>query len=58
MLGEDILVAPVVTKGTFERRVVFPAGRWQDADGNQYEGGTSVVLASPLDKLLWFRRVG
>jgi alpha-glucosidase (family GH31 glycosyl hydrolase) len=58
MLGENLLVAPVVTKGTFERKVVFPAGRWQDAEGNVYEGDTAPVLAAPLNKLLWFRKIG
>lgn len=57
MLGEDILVAPVVTKSTFERSVVFPSGRWQDEEGNVYEGGTRCVLPSPLSRLLWFKRV-
>ena len=57
MLGEKILAAPVVTKGTFERKVVFPQGRWQDAEGRVYEGGTSEVLPAPLDKLLWFRKI-
>jgi len=47
----------VITKGTFERRVFFPQGRWQDADGTVYEGSSSAVLPAPLDKLLWFRRV-
>lgn len=56
MLGEDILVAPVVTKGTFEREVVFPAGEWMDEEGNIYAGDTRVTLPSPLNKLLWFRR--
>lgn len=57
MLGEKLLAAPVVTKGAFERKVVFPAGRWQDTDGNIYEGGTAPVLAAPLNKLLWFRKI-
>ena len=56
LLGEDLLVAPVVTKGTFERRVYFPAGRWQAPDGKVYEGDTDVILPAPLDTLLWFRR--
>ena len=56
MLGEDILVAPVVTKGTVRREVVFPAGKWSDEDGNLYEGGTKQTLDAPLDKLLWFER--
>lgn len=56
MLGEDILVAPVITKSTFEREVAFPAGEWVDEDGNVYEGNTRAVLPSPINKLLWFRR--
>ena len=56
MLGEDILVAPVVTKGTTERLVTFPAGRWVGEDGCIYEGNTAQVLPAPLERLLWFRR--
>ncbi len=58
MLGTDILVAPVVTKGTSERQVTFPEGTWEDTDGNRFEGGKVYTLPSPLEKLLWFRRVG
>ncbi len=57
MLGEDILVCPVVTKNTFEREVTFPSGMWQDSNGNIYKGGTKETLKAPLDTLLWFRRV-
>lgn len=57
MLGEDILVCPVVTKGTFEKEVVFPEGTWQDADGNCYCGRCRTVIPTPLEKLAWFRRV-
>ena len=57
MLGEDILVAPVVTKGTFRRKVTFPAGQWQDQEGTVYDGHTMQLLNAPLEKLLWFRRV-
>ena len=57
MLGRDILVSPILTEGTREKDVVFPAGVWQDACGNRYEGRQTVRLAAPLDTLLWFRRV-
>ena len=57
MLGRDLLVAPVVTKGTRQRKVVFPAGTWRDEDGTEYAGGTEQLLPAPLEKLLWFRRV-
>ena len=58
MLGEDILVAPVVTKGARERAVYFPRGRWQDEDGTIYAGdGRKKIIPAPLGKLPWFRRV-
>ena len=57
MLGRNILVSPILTEGTREKDVVFPAGVWQDACGNRYEGRQTVRLAAPLDTLLWFRRV-
>lgn len=57
MLGENILVAPVVTQGTRERQVFFPAGCWEDEEGRRYQGRTAITLEAPLEKLLWFRRV-
>lgn len=57
MLGNRFLVAPVLTKGTREREVLFPSGRWQAPDGTVYEGNTSRVLPAPLDTLLWFRNI-
>lgn len=57
MLGENILVCPVVTKGTRSKEITLPNGRWQDEDGNIYEGRQTVILPTPLEKLLWFRRI-
>ena len=56
LLGDDILVAPVLAPDVRERKVLFPKGKWQDEDGNIYEGGEYMVSA-PLDKLPWFKRV-
>ncbi len=56
MCGDDILVCPVVTKGTREKELIFPAGRWADAAGNIYTEGRHVV-ATPVEQLAWFRRI-
>ena len=56
MLGENILVAPVLTKGTREREVVFPEGKWLSKDGDIFNGGRSYTLPSPLGKLLFFKK--
>ena len=57
MLGENLLVAPVLEKGARQRRVAFPKGRWIDANGREYEGRQTRTLPAPLNTLLWFRRV-
>lgn len=56
MLGETILVAPVVTPHTYERMVVFPKGKWKDELGNIYKGGQTVLVDCPLNTLLWFEK--
>lgn len=53
MLGESILVAPVLTQGAKTRDVYLPAGHgWYELrSGARYEGGTNVSLAA-LDRAL------
>lgn len=59
LLGDHLLVAPVVHAGQTEREVVFPPGRWLDwFDGTLWEGGAAVVVPAPLRKLPLFLREG
>lgn len=55
MLGETILVAPVVTKGTRSRTVIFPSGRWLGDDGSTVEGPVSREISVPLERLPHFK---
>ncbi len=57
MLGDDILVAPVVEKDARRRRVLFPPGTWRGDDGSSVTGPATVEIAVPLERLPWFRRV-
>ena len=56
MLGEDVLVAPVLEKGARERRVVFPAGVWRGADGMRVTGPCERTVAAGLETLPVFER--
>lgn len=56
MLGDDILVSPMVWPGE-EMDVVLPKGKWLSDDGTLYEGGRTVSIHVPLDRLPHFRLV-
>ena len=57
MLGSDILVAPVVVKGQFKRKVVLPRGKWKYLGNTEYEGGKTVTVDSPLEILPYFIKI-
>lgn len=57
LMGEDLLVAPVVEKGATSRKVVIPPGTWKADDGTVFMGPTSVTVAAPLARLPHFTRV-
>ncbi|MCM1522223.1 MAG: DUF5110 domain-containing protein [Muribaculaceae bacterium] len=58
--GRDVLVAPVMTKGATERKVILPEGLWADyRDPSRfYSGGDTVTVAAPLDVIPLFVRAG
>jgi len=58
LLGCDILVAPVLTKGETQRRVILPEGRWLylGAHDAVYEGGVTVEVDAPISVLPYFVR--
>ena len=57
MLGDDLLVAPVIERGAVRRAVTLPGGRWRADDGVEYDGPAEISVDSPLARLPWFERV-
>lgn len=52
MLGDQLLVSPVVEKGQTSKKLYLPAGHWNDmASGKGYQGPTTIEM--PVDSLLW-----
>jgi alpha-glucosidase len=59
MLGDAILAAPVVEAGAKFRSVVLPNGRWYSFwDDVVFEGGTKLVVETPLERMPVFVREG
>ena len=57
MMGEDLLVAPVLEKGAMSRKVVLPPGRWLGDDGRTFDGPASITVETPLARLPHFTAV-
>ena len=57
VLGNDIIVAPVVEKGARSRTVVLPKGNWKAEDGKTYKGGKTLEISVPLERLPYFRKM-
>jgi len=57
MLGNDILVAPVLEKGAAYKYVKFPSGRWKSADGVIYNGNCEKIISVDMDSILYFVRI-
>ena len=56
MMGDFLLVAPVVEKGQSSRNVVLPPGKWKADDGQVYAGPAKVRIDTPLSRLPHFVR--
>lgn len=56
MMGDDLMVAPVVEGGVKSRKVVIPPGKWMADDGSVYEGPRTIEVVAPLERLPHFVR--
>ena len=56
MLGDRYLVAPMVTRG-YERAVKLPKGRWRDERGKIFNGGKTIIMDVPIERLPYFERL-
>jgi len=59
MIGDDLLVAPVVKPDVTRRLVYLPPGTWYDYwNGKKYDGGTMISVEAPLETVPMFVRAG
>jgi alpha-glucosidase len=59
MIGNDLLVAPVLKPDVTRRMVYLPKGMWYDYwTHKKYEGGTMIAADAPLETVPLFVRAG
>ncbi len=56
MVGNDILVAPVMVQGATTKTVHIPAGKWCGDDGKVVTGPRQVTVDAPLSRLPYYER--
>jgi alpha-glucosidase len=56
LLGDRLLVAPVMEKGTRQRTVLLPPGTWKGFDRKRYAGPAKVSLPVAIDELCYFEK--
>jgi alpha-glucosidase (family GH31 glycosyl hydrolase) len=56
LIGEDLLVAPVVYQGKRERNIYLPPGSWRDHWSGKVHRGPLILenYLAPLDRLPFF----
>jgi alpha-glucosidase len=57
MLGDNLLVAPMLLKGKEFRKVMLPNGKWKAADGKVLKGGKTYEQSVALHQLLYFEKI-
>lgn len=59
MVGDHMLIAPVLDQGVTSREVYLPTGEWYDYwTRERYDGGHRVRVPAPLERLPLFVRAG
>jgi alpha-glucosidase len=57
LLGDKLLVAPVILKGATKRSVIIPEGKWKSVDGKIIKGPKTIEVVVKLNDLPYFEKV-
>ncbi|MFS4418525.1 glycoside hydrolase family 31 protein [Maribacter sp. 2307ULW6-5] len=57
LLGDTLLVAPVLEKGATKRKVDIPPGKWRSFTGKTIKGPKKITVSVGLDDLPYFEKL-
>ena len=57
MLGDKLIIAPMLQKNQLSRSVIIPAGKWKDDEGKIIKGPVKISIQVPLNRLPYYELV-
>lgn len=57
LIGEKLLVAPVLQKGETQHKVILPKGRWKAFNGKIYDGNSEIIVPVTINDLPYFEKI-
>jgi alpha-glucosidase (family GH31 glycosyl hydrolase) len=57
LLGDRLLVAPVLVRGATIRKVLLPDGKWKSSDGTIIRGPITIEIQVQLEDLPYFEKI-
>ena len=57
LIGEKLLVAPVLKKGVKNHNAILPKGCWKAFNGKTYTGGTEITVQVTINDLPYFEKL-
>jgi alpha-glucosidase (family GH31 glycosyl hydrolase) len=56
LIGQKLLVAPVVERGQKSRKVAVPEGKWKNFRGDMITGPTTIDVPVGINDLIYFEK--
>lgn len=56
LLGNEVLVAPILEKGQKTRTILLPKGTWKGFDGKTYQGNKEINISVNLKSIPYFKK--
>lgn len=57
LIGEKLLVAPIIDKGVSEHNVYLPEGKWKAFNGKTYKGNKEIKIPVTINDLPYFEKM-
>lgn len=57
LLGDKLILAPVLIKGAVKRKVVIPEGKWRSFEGKIIKGPKTIEVNVELNDLPYFEKI-